>query len=438
MFKNQQPFGIPRLTAFVLTVLLMLGMGTIVTSTPAAAQSGGVSDIRIQQAIALPQDVIVVFGTMTVVAVAVLVAFGYIASHSSTNGDLDSTQSAPNARDDLELTDLDHVGESRADTLREAGYESVAEVHDAEQDALTVVDGFGAARVGRITASAATLLEQRDETGTVTDNATIAEEQGRENEDEDGADTTDEDERPRATVTFDPETASTPEDVDEENRPHEAEAGEHLRLRTILSIIFTGPGSDPSPDTTSAVEEDDHSTEKESTDAEPEPTTSSESGQGAIERARATVTTVFAGFCGRARMLCDRRALDLRAYGVNDEWAVLAFERGEGDSAVDHELLEELVYIGAVPIEVATDPTSVTQSDRESGNESRPETTFADHTDAHLPPNARVRVPRRSVEWLEIAAHAERPEAKRTVTLLRQALRATGASSPEGAIGRGQ
>ena len=50
------------------------------------------------------------------------------------------------------LTDISGVSEDKADTLREAGYETVADVARAEQDDLTEVEGIGNALAARIQA----------------------------------------------------------------------------------------------------------------------------------------------------------------------------------------------------------------------------------------------------------------------------------------------
>lgn len=44
------------------------------------------------------------------------------------------------------LTDLDGVGESMADALRDAGYQTPADVRHADPDDLSAVDGIGSSR----------------------------------------------------------------------------------------------------------------------------------------------------------------------------------------------------------------------------------------------------------------------------------------------------
>jgi large subunit ribosomal protein L32e len=51
-----------------------------------------------------------------------------------------------------DLTDISGVGEAKADTLREAGYETVEDVRGASQDELAAVDGVGMALAARIKA----------------------------------------------------------------------------------------------------------------------------------------------------------------------------------------------------------------------------------------------------------------------------------------------
>jgi ERCC4-type nuclease len=60
------------------------------------------------------------------------------------------------------LTDIQHVGESRADDLRAAGYESVEAVATTDQSGLAEVEGIGGARAETISASATDLLEHSE------------------------------------------------------------------------------------------------------------------------------------------------------------------------------------------------------------------------------------------------------------------------------------
>jgi large subunit ribosomal protein L32e len=57
------------------------------------------------------------------------------------------TGAAPDERD---LTDLDGVGPTTAEALREAGFESVADVHAATVGDLTTVGGIGPSKAQRI------------------------------------------------------------------------------------------------------------------------------------------------------------------------------------------------------------------------------------------------------------------------------------------------
>jgi hypothetical protein len=84
---------------------------------------------------------------------------------------------SPDVSDSATLTDIQHVGEGRADDLREAGYESVVAVATADQSALAEIDGIGETRAGQLTASASDVLDDQpdgsesaapDETGTDT------------------------------------------------------------------------------------------------------------------------------------------------------------------------------------------------------------------------------------------------------------------------------
>lgn len=65
---------------------------------------------------------------------------------------------SPDDSDSPTLTDIQHVADSRAEDLREAGYESVGEIAAADQSALSEVEGIGNTRAAQITASANDLL----------------------------------------------------------------------------------------------------------------------------------------------------------------------------------------------------------------------------------------------------------------------------------------
>lgn len=61
-----------------------------------------------------------------------------------------------------ELTDISGVGDSKADALRDAGYDSVAKVKGASQDELANVDGIGMALAARIKADIGDLEVSED------------------------------------------------------------------------------------------------------------------------------------------------------------------------------------------------------------------------------------------------------------------------------------
>lgn len=64
--------------------------------------------------------------------------------------------------DPHDLTDLDGVGSGKAESLREAGFESVADVQEATTEELTEVDGIGDALAAEINESAAELGDEGD------------------------------------------------------------------------------------------------------------------------------------------------------------------------------------------------------------------------------------------------------------------------------------
>ncbi|HET7323690.1 MAG TPA: hypothetical protein VFJ06_05105 [Halococcus sp.] len=136
-----------------------------------------------------------------------------------------------------------------------------------------------------------------------------------------------------------------------------------------------------------------------------------------LANVRATVAAVVRRMRGQTRMVFDRRALDLRAYGTADDWTALAFDCSETDAEPVQELLEETVYIGEVPAEI-------TENDPD------------DRPGRHLSSEASVRFPREGIERVEQAAQVGKPEAKRTVTLLRRTLRAYDASPTQFTRGR--
>ncbi|WP_135304332.1 50S ribosomal protein L32e [Haloarcula amylovorans] len=81
--------------------------------------------------------------------------------------------------EELELTDISGVGDSKAESLREAGFDTVDDVRAADQSALAEVDGIGNALAARIKADVGGL-----EVDTETE-AEVEEEGGEEEPDED-------------------------------------------------------------------------------------------------------------------------------------------------------------------------------------------------------------------------------------------------------------
>jgi hypothetical protein len=84
-------------------------------------------------------------------------------TESGEEGDESATEKA-SASDGPPLTDIQHVGEGRAEELREAGYESVEDVATTDQSAVAEIDGIGETRAGQITASATDLLDEQSDT----------------------------------------------------------------------------------------------------------------------------------------------------------------------------------------------------------------------------------------------------------------------------------
>jgi cytoskeletal protein RodZ len=226
------------------------------------------------------------------------------------------------------LTAIQQVGDDRASTLREAGFESVEDVATASQNALTDIEGIGGARGEAIAESANSLLDDN------------------------------------SSETVDDSAADTAEDGD------------------------THSGAGEAADSEAAGGEGD------------------EEQMSVVANARASLAEIARRVYGHTRMLFDRRALEPRAYGATDDWTALTFDCSNlaADSEPVRELLEETVYIGEVPVEIAGEATN------------RPE--------RRLSAESSVRVPREGIEQVERAAQADNPEAKRTVTLLRRALRA--------------
>jgi hypothetical protein len=69
------------------------------------------------------------------------------------------------------LRDIQYVGESRAEELRAAGYESVGEVAAADTSGLAEIDGIGERRAADIAASATDLLGNLEADTDATDNS---------------------------------------------------------------------------------------------------------------------------------------------------------------------------------------------------------------------------------------------------------------------------
>jgi large subunit ribosomal protein L32e len=78
------------------------------------------------------------------------------------------------ASNERDLTAVDGVGEETADDLREAGFESIADLRETDEDELAAVEGVGNALAARITADVADLdVAEEDETeGEVPDELT--------------------------------------------------------------------------------------------------------------------------------------------------------------------------------------------------------------------------------------------------------------------------
>jgi hypothetical protein len=81
-------------------------------------------------------------------------------TESGEKGDESAIEKA-SASDTPTLTDIQHVAESRAEDLREAGYESVEAVATTDQSAVAEIDGIGGARAETISASATDLLDEQ-------------------------------------------------------------------------------------------------------------------------------------------------------------------------------------------------------------------------------------------------------------------------------------
>jgi hypothetical protein len=310
-----------------------------------ARENGGIGGI-----VDLSPMMLLLGGAMAVLAVAEMIVIGgspsrwfripaFSASLPSLSAIVSHGQSEQREEDDAvesadihdeedqpSLTAIQQVGDDRASTLREAGFESVEDVATASQNALTEVEGIGGARGEAIAESAHSLLDG-ESSGTVDD---------------------------------------APADVAEDGDTH------------------VGAGE--------VASETDRESDGEQASV--------------VANARASLAEIARRVYGHTRMLFDRRALDPRAYGATDDWTALTFDCSDLDADSDpvRELLEETVYIGEVPVEITGKATD------------RPARRLSD--------GSSVRVPREGIEQVERAAQDDNPEAKRTVTLLRRALRA--------------
>ena len=106
-----------------------------------------------------------------------------------------------------ELDDISGVGASKADALRDAGYESVADVQAASQDDLSEVEGIGNALAARIKADVGG-LEVEEET-----EAEIEEEEPEEPEAEAEAEAVETELRPRGLVGKTPDLSEREEEL---------------------------------------------------------------------------------------------------------------------------------------------------------------------------------------------------------------------------------
>jgi hypothetical protein len=312
-----------------------------------ARESGGIGGV-----VGLSPTILLLGGVMAVLAVAEMIVVGespsrwfripaFSGSLPSLSAMISRSQSEQREEDDAaesadshdedgdqpSLTAIQQVGDDRASTLREAGFESVEDVATASQNALTDVEGIGGARGEAIAESANSLLDGN------------------------------------SSETVDDAPADVAEDGDTHSGAGEAAAGSE------------------------AGREDD------------------EKQTSVVANARASLAEIARRVYGHTRMLFDRRALEPRAYGATDDWTALTFDCSDlDDSEPVRELLEETVYIGEVPVEIAGEAT--------------------DRAERRLSAESSVRVPREGIERVEQAAQDDNPEAKRTVTLLRRALRA--------------
>ncbi|MFT4880818.1 MAG: large subunit ribosomal protein L32e [Salinirussus sp.] len=81
-----------------------------------------------------------------------------------------------------DLTDISGVGDAKAETLREAGYETVADIRGASQDGLADVDGVGMALAARIKADVGDLEVSEEVEAEVEEEEPVEETEGVETE----------------------------------------------------------------------------------------------------------------------------------------------------------------------------------------------------------------------------------------------------------------
>jgi large subunit ribosomal protein L32e len=75
------------------------------------------------------------------------------ADEEEVEADTDDAADDENEQEEIEeLTDISGVGDAKAETLREAGFETVGDIRRASQDDLSAVDGVGMALAARIKA----------------------------------------------------------------------------------------------------------------------------------------------------------------------------------------------------------------------------------------------------------------------------------------------
>jgi len=98
----------------------------------------------------------------------------------------DEGETADEAEEDVEdyedLTDISGVGEGKAESLRDAGYQTVSDVRGASQDDLADVDGVGMALAARIKADVGGLEVAEETTGEVEEAEPVEEEEAVETE----------------------------------------------------------------------------------------------------------------------------------------------------------------------------------------------------------------------------------------------------------------